>query len=243
MRGGLRTCFNYSPEGDFISKIALDSLRTHAFTFINDTLLLIEDTANKDGYRYHVLNLSTRQIQHSFYPMKYRRHYTMLEDCMTTYNGKILISQYQSNQIMEVTKDSASVRFTLNINDRMPPEGYWEKPTSDLFDYRDKGYIGDIECYAEGKEKMLFRFRGIGSDRCGFALVEKATGNHVVFDELTLAEGFTVKPKYFQSLDNGKLCFVIDPMEILECGNQEFIARFPGLVEDSNPVLLEIELE
>lgn len=64
-----------------------------------------------------------------------------------------------------------------------------------------------------------------------------------MFDELILAEGVSIKPSYFHSLGNGRICFVIDPVQILESENADFIAQFPGLKEDSNPVLLEIELD
>lgn len=243
LTGGSRNIYYYTSEGDFISKINLDSLHTDGMAFLNDTLLLLQEAEMRDGYKYHVLNLSSSQIQNTFYPMKDRKHCSWRDDCFTSYDGKILVSEYKSNEIKEITKDSTVVKYILNINDRMPPEGYWEKPTSDLFDYRNKGYIGDIECFAEGNDNMLFRFRGIGEGRKGFSLVEKKTGAHFVFDELILAEGVSIKPSYFHSLGNGRICFVIDPVQILESENADFIAQFPGLKEDSNPVLLEIELD
>lgn len=175
--------------------------------------------------------------------MKYRKLCSTRQDCLTSNDGKILVSEDRSNEIKEITKDSAVVKYILNINDRMPSKGYWEKSTSDLFDYRDKGYICDIECFAEGNDNMLFRFRGIGEDRKEFSLVEKKTGAHLVFDELILAKGVSIKPSYFHSLGNGRICFVIDPVQILESENADFIAQFPGLKEDSNSVLLEIELD
>ena len=243
MTGGSRIIYNYNSGGDFISKITLDSLHTDGIAFLNDTLLLLHDIERTDGYKYHVLNLSKQEVQNTFYPMKYRKHYSMRRDCLTSNDGKIQVSQYQSNEILEITEDSAYVKYILNINDKMPPEGYWEESTSDIFDYRNKGYIGDIECFAEGKKDILFRFRGIGEERQGFALIEKITGSYIVFDELILAEGLCIKPSYFHSLGEGKICFLINPIQILESGNNEFIARFPNLEEDSNPILLEIELE
>lgn len=243
LTGGSKIIYNYSSEGDFVSKISLDSLHTDGIAFINDTLLLLHDIERTDGYKYHVLNLLSQQVQNTFYPMKYRKHYSMRRDCLTSNDGKIQVSQYQSNEILEITKDSAYVKYILNINNKMPPEGYWEESTSDIFDYRNKGYIGDIECFAEGKKDILFRFRGIGEERQGFALIEKKTGLYIVFEELILAEGLSIKPSYFHSLGEGKICFLINPIQILESGNNNFIAQFPNLEEDSNPVLLEIELE
>ena len=76
-----------------------------------------------------------------------------------------------------------------------------------------------------------------------FALINKENRKYVAFDEIILADGITVKPEFFHSIGEGKLIFEMDPTAILESGNIKFKSNFPDLVEDSNPLLLIVDLK
>lgn len=68
LTGSSRNIYYYTSEGDFVSKISLDSLCTDGMVFLNDTLLLLQEIEQKNGYKYHVLNLSNSQVQNTFTP-------------------------------------------------------------------------------------------------------------------------------------------------------------------------------
>ena len=94
----------------------------------------------------------------------------------------------------------------------------------------------------ENDKAILFRFHGMKEGLESFAYINKLTGQIRTFDTIILADGLSVKPTFFHAQDNGKLIFAIEPISILESGNEELKAKFPDLEEDSNPVLLYVEL-
>ena len=233
----------YTSSGDFLSRIKLDSLSIRDLMYLNDSLLLLRGDHRSEGYKFHILNVESGQIERYFYRMERIAHPSFMKDCMTTYKNKILVCEYKSNEIIEVSKDSASVRYIINVNDKMPPKGYFEKEDADIFDYAQKGYIGNIICYAESDKYILLRFGGVKEKTQAFALINKENRQYIVFDEMVLADGITIKPDFFHSIGEGKLIFEIDPTVILESGNVKFKSNFPDLVEDSNPLLLIIDLD
>ena len=233
----------YTSSGDFLSKIKLDSLSIRDLMYLNDSLLLLRGDHRDDGYKFHILNVKSQKIEKYFYPMERKTHPSFLKDCMTTYDDKALVCEYKSNEIIEVSKDSASIRYIINVNDKMPPKGYFEEEDADIFDYAQKGYIGNIICYAESDKYILLRFGGVKEKTQAFTLINKENRQYIVFDEMVLADGITFKPEFFHSIGDGKLIFEIDPTIILESGNVKFKSNFPDLVEDSNPLMLIVDLE
>lgn len=235
----------YDTNGNFISKIRIDTVGSFAnLAYLNDSILLMESARPK--YKFHVLNMYSRKVVNTFDLMKRKR---LVMSCMydhfTTYNGKFLLATYQNNNaILEVNQDSSHVRYRFNINDKMPPAELWAQKDA-ITEELDKGYIGHIPCFAENDRSMFLLFCGSLRDKSttGMAFIDKSTDEIRSFRRIALTNKMVVEPDNFYSCGDGKVVFVLAAESILDSGDEEFIARFPGLKRDSNPVLLFAEVK
>jgi hypothetical protein len=130
----------------------------------------------------------------------------------------------------------------------MPQSGFWEKkPSYDVTKREEKsnGDIGHIPFFAENERYMFISFMGsLGQENLqSLALVDKQTGKSRTFKQIVVAENLVVEPYIFYWLSNGQIVFPIWPEKIIESGNKDFLAQFPDLKEDDNPILLFGELK
>ena len=239
----------YTKEGKFVSRIRLDSVSIYKNIFLNDSLLLVKSLYNRPGHLFHIVDVSNKKVVRTYQPIKNRMYMVIFPESMTDYHGKILVSGYQSNEILEVTLDGVKVRYVININDKMPPEGFWEQKASSYSEIADAqkrmGYIGHIPCFAENDHSIFFYFRGSLERRetIGLALIDKTSGKSQAFRQIELAENVVVSPDFFYPCENGKIIIAVSPETILNSGNQEFISQFPNLKEDDNPILMFAEIK
>ena len=240
---------NYTQEGEFVSRIRMDTISMIKDIFLNDSLLLVQNFYDRSGYKFHVVDVFNRKVIRAFHPIKNRVYMVGFPETMTRYGNKILISGCQSNDILEVTLDGAKVRYTININDKMPPEGFWDQKVSSYSLIADgnrrMGYIGHIPCFTENDHSIFFGFRGEvpATETQGWALIDKISGKSQTFKKIELAKGVFVNPQVFHSCDNGKIVIAVSPETILNSGNQAFISQFPNLKEDDNPILMFAEIK
>ena len=235
----------YDTEGNFISKIRIDTIWAFAnLAYLNDSILLMESDQPK--YKFHVLNMHSRKVVNTFDPMKRKRFvYGLMYDHFTTYDGKCLLAAYQNNNaILEVNQDSSCVRYRFNINDKMPPADLWTRKDADTEELKN-GYIGHIPCFAENDRSMFLLFCGNSRDASttGMAFIDKATDEVRSFRRIALTDKMVIEPENFYSCGDGKVIFALSSESILDSGDEELIALFPGLERDSNPVLTFAELK
>lgn len=240
---------NYTSENNFYSRIKLDSSSMYDGIFLTDSLLLVKNWYDSPGYKFHVVNVHSKKVVNAFYPMANRMYRIGFPEMMTKYDGKVLLSEFQSNEILELTKDSAKVRYIINVNDKMPPKGFWEQKVSSFSMIADEerrmGYIGHIPCFAENARSIFLGFWGsLDKDEVqGWAFIDKSTGKHQTFKRIMLADNVVIEPNFFYSQNDGKVVFAISPETVLNSGNQAFINQFPGLKEDDNPILMFAEIK
>ncbi len=240
---------NYTKDGEFVSRIKLDTISMIKDIFMNDSLLLVESFYDRSGYKFHIVDVFNKKVVRTFYPITNRVYMVGFSETMTRYKDKILIAECQSNDVLEVTLDGVKVRYTININDKMPPKGFWDQKASSYSliadENRRMGYIGHIPCFTETDHSIFFGFRGLvpATETQGWALIDKVSGKSQTFKKIELAKNVFVNPEIFHSCDNGKIVIPVSPVTILNSGNQEFISKFPGLKEDDNPILMFAELK
>lgn len=240
---------NYTSENNFYSRIKLDSSSMYDGIFLTDSLLLVKNWYDSPGYKFHVVNVHSKKVVNAFYPMANRMYRIGFPEMMTKYDGKVLLSEFQSNEILELTKDSAKVRYIINVNDKMPPKGFWEQKVSSFSMIADEerrmGYIGHIPCFAENARSIFLGFWGsLDKDEVqGWAFIDKSTGKHQTFKRIMLADNVVIEPNFFYSQNDGRVVFAISPETVLNSGNQAFINQFPGLKEDDNPILMFAEIK
>lgn len=237
----------YTSEGNFVSRIELPDFALKDLAYLNDTILVLRSDMFRAGKRFHLLNMNTKKIMKSLYQKEYTHDHMWFTETLTARHGKVLASGYQSNNIVEITQDTAVVKYTLNIGNKMPPADFWKTQTSQEETGKEEyshGYIGHIPFFAESDRYMFFRFMGnLGSDLRGQALVDKATGESRTFKRIILAEKVVISPYRFYWLSNGQIVIPIWPDKIMKSENKEFLKQFPNLKEDDNPILLFGELK
>ena len=240
---------NYTSENNFYSRIKLDSSSMYDGIFLTDSLLLVKNWYDSPGYKFHVVNVHSEKVVNAFYPIANRMFRIGFPEMMTKYDGKVLLSEFQSNEILELTKDSAKVRYIINVNDKMPPKGFWEQKVSSFSMIADEerrmGYIGHIPCFAENARSIFLGFWGsLDKDEVqGWAFIDKSTGKHQTFKRIMLADNVVIEPNFFYSQNDGRVVFAVSPETVLNSGNQAFINQFPGLKEDDNPILMFAEIK
>ena len=251
-RAGKGRIVTYNSDGDFISRINLAGLGLKDLTYLNDSVLLLrgERGFQKDMPReeFQTFNIHTKEVIKNMHPVKYRPYRMWFQEGLTTYQGKAIISSYQSNQILEATEDTIRVKYTLNIGKKMPPADFWEElPSYEAIKKKEKSnkYIGHIPFFAENDRYMFISFMGsLDLDNLrSLALVDKLTGESQTFRWIVLAENLMIDPYVFFWQSNGEIIIPFWPHEIIESENKEFLSQFPDLKEDDNPILLIGELK
>ena len=259
-RVGNGLIITYSLAGDFISRIKLPGIGLRLsllsdlkdLTYLNDSVLLIRGTRGfqkgKPKEEFQTFNIHTKEVIKNMHPVKYHPYRMWFAEGLTTYQGKVIIAGYQSNQILEATEDTVRVKYTLNIGKKMPPADFWEnQPSYDVTKRLEKSYeyIGHIPFFAENDRHMFISFMGsLGVEELqSLALVEKETGKSRTFKGIVLAENVMIEPVYFYWQSNGEIIIPFWPHEIIDSENKEFLSQFPDLKEDDNPILLIGELK
>ena len=208
---------------------------------LGDSLMLLR--WSKQGlfdHLYYVADRYTGELKNSYWHLK---EVSKLIYGMRTffyrYDGKLLYHDYQRNDVYELYADTAIVRYRINVDNRIPPEGYWTRPnmsSRQLFDdYAQSDYIGHIPCYVESDSLIFLRFEGGRKDLMAYAAIDKQTWKSRLMKRLIFDDRFNLEPEIVFSLRDGWCIIVLYPNEILT--NPQFAARFPGLNEESNPVL------
>ena len=245
---GSYSIITYDTEGNFISRIPLKT-SPYNVVYLNDSLLLHKGHYDYDGDKYYVINMYKGEIVNSFYPNKFRMFQSYLRQNLTAYEGKAIVAEYTNNEILEVTKDGYKVRYIINVNDKMPPKGFWDQKVKDFTELTTeestKGYISHIPCFTENERMMFLYFRGsLGkAETEGWALIDKETRKYQTFKRIALSDKLIISPDFFYTQSDGRFTFILSPEEILNSGDEAFISQFPGLKEDDNPILMFAELK
>lgn len=251
-RVGKGRIVNYGLDGDFISRINLAGLDLKDLTYLNDSVLLLRGERgfqkNMPREEFQTFNIHTKEVIKNMHPVKYRPYRMWFPEGLTTYQGKAIISSYQSNQILEITEDTIRVKYTLNIGNKMPPAGFWEElPSYEAIKKKEKSnkYIGHIPFFAENDRYMFISFMGsLDIDNLrSMALVDKLTSKSQTFRWIVLAENVMIDPYVFFWQSNGEIIIPFWPHKIIDSENKEFLSQFPDLKEDDNPILLIGELK
>lgn len=211
------------------------------FSALDDSLVIVKKMPAVQGMtRYSVVNRFSGDIISEYDTIKkVNKYISAFANSFQHFDGHIISHGYQGNEILECMRDSSRVRYRLNIDNRVPPPGFWAQDgksyTDILLEESLKGYIGHIPDYIESPERILFSFKGKKEELEGIGLIDKKDGRGRVLGNILFDDDFRWLPKQFFTLDDGWCVMLIDPYEILK--KETFAQHFPGLDEESNPVL------
>ena len=211
-----------------------------AITQFNDSSYIIKNMPIQGQSRYRIINPKSGNLINSYDSIeKANKYISSYTNSFERFEAHILSHGYQGNEILECTMDSTKIRYRINIDNKIPPAGFWAQDGKDyvqiVMEETEKGYIGHIPDYVESKETILLSFKGKRDDLNGIALIDKKDGNARVLENIKFDDNFRWLPKQFFSLDEGWCAMLMYPEDVLK--KEEFARRFPGLDEESNPVL------
>lgn len=237
-----RAILSYTFDDRFISRHQFKAWDIRYIAALNDSLMLLYCTdIVKDSYKFHVVNRLTGEEISSYWKLENPDSCFMLNrEFICQYDGKLIKGSYKSNDIYELGRDSAVLRYTINIDNKIPPADYWmgagKDPIAHLERYRlQDDYIGHIPVFLESDRSILLRYDGGAKERQGYAFVDKATRESRAIVRFIFEDGFVHQPEYFFPLSDGWCAMLLYPEDIFK--NTVFAQRFPGLDEESNPVL------
>ena len=244
----------YSWEGKFLTGAACcgEHQTPATVNYLNDSLLMIHTPPGQlEGYRFNVLNRNTLDMVRSFRPTHLRQHHLSTANNIVEYQGKLIFYDPQNPYIYELTADSATLRYSIHIGGKIPPEDFWdiqdmtwaeavEKNFSARHrqEYREKRYFGFITFFSEASETILLQFSGSYDIFDGtYAIVNKESGESILIDKIAFDSHFVWKPLKMYSSSKGIVIIPVPAHLLLESGEGEIRKMFPNLLEDDNPIL------
>lgn len=233
--------YTYDRENRFTRRYSLDDLDIKDIALLDDSLLILRRAEHLAGDKFHVLNRNTGEVIHSFYPMNDRIFTIWRHNHFYHYKGRTLFSEYQNNHVYEITADSAVLRYTIDVDGRMPSEGFWDR--EDLTDVqlyyesKSQGYISHIPMFVETDNYLFLRFEAEDDDLEDYALISKQDGKAMVIESLSFSPDFHWEPDIVFPQEDGWVVIPIPSYLLFEKGADSFKARFLELTEESNPIL------
>ena len=231
----------YSKAGEFISKYRFDGLELTDMTCLGDSLMLLRESRGvRDKYLFYVADRYTGELKGHYWPLQEKQRLTYwMRSFLYFYEGKLLYHDYQMNEVYELYRDTAIMRYHINVDNRVPPVDYWlqqDLTAEQIFDdYDRKGYIGHVPYYVESDSLIFLQFAGGQKELRAYATIDKKTRETRLMKRLIFDDRFNWEPEIVFSLRDGWCVIPLYPDKVLT--NPLFAARFPGLNEESNPVL------
>lgn len=143
---------------------------------------------------------------------------------------------YQDNHVYELTADSAIIRYTVNVDGKLPPEGaqaFWERTdVTDMqlvYEAKQKEYITHIPFFAEADQTILLRFledTDQDSPLNRYALIQKEDGGNTVISDF-LFDDFQWRPEAIFPLDDGWVAIPIPAHLLLNKNLRSLASVFP----------------
>ena len=126
------------------------------------------------------------------------------------------------------------------MDGRNSPEGFWTsyKHGLDLIRaYSDQGYIDHIPFFMESDHRILLYYMGGREELQGYAWIDKQSGEVHSFKQFAFDPSFCWQPAELYPQADGTVVIPIPAHLLFEREATGLISRFPGLNEESNPVL------
>ena len=117
----------YSNSHQFINKKRCENVGyIEAITLLNDSLYIIKCMPTPEQLRYRIINHHTGAIINSYDSIiNCNRYISSFTNSFERYEGHIISHGYQSNDILECTLDSSKIRYKINVDNRIPPAGFY----------------------------------------------------------------------------------------------------------------------
>ncbi|MDD6078610.1 MAG: 6-bladed beta-propeller [bacterium] len=237
----------YSEEGDLLWKdpFGLDLFSLMDFCQLDARHLAIRTlwgrTSPADAPNLiYIVDMQIKEVVRSFFLNPAANAGMGLSAHFSRYGRQVLLSNYLTTDIYAFTADSGSVRYHVDVDGRNSPEGFWTsyKHGLDLIRaYSDQGYIDHIPFFMESDHRILLYYMGGREELQGYAWIDKQSGEVHSFKQFAFDPSFCWQPAELYPQADGTVVIPIPAHLLFEQEATGLISRFPGLNEESNPVL------
>ena len=250
----LKKILFYSWEGRFLASSTFqgNDQRPRSAFYLNNSLLVVYTPPGQSvGFQFHILDRNTLDFINSYWPTYARQYSVGAVNFFVEFQGKYIFYSPLNPHIYELTADSETLRYTINVGGKISPDDYWdikdmswteirEKNMWEYLynDHREKGYIDNIMFFSEADETILLQFSDSKDTFDGpYAFINKESRNSVLFDKITFDSHLSWKPPIMFCTSDGIVVIPIPAEILLESGEGEIRKMFPTLLEDDNPIL------
>ena len=202
------------------------------------TVVLQEDI--RGGNRLFIYDRKSKEIVHAYYPVKQLHVRYLFHDYFSYYGDEILFGTYCTSEVYGLSADSCRLRYVVDIDGRRAPDGFWSQDKEDIAidaEYVRRGYIDHIPFFMESDQRILLYYMGGREELQGYAWIDKQSGEVHSFKQFAFDPSFRWQPEYLYPQADGTVVIPIPAYLLFEQEATELISRFPGLNEESNPVL------
>lgn len=236
----------YSPDGECMDRVKYQGIKIWDIAMLNDSLMLLRTFGGNlwggeaEPYNIFVADHRRKKIVTSYYPVKPSKVIHLYKSYFSYLKDNILLSMYRSPDVYELTKDSCRLRYRVDLDGLSSPDGFWTQPKGSVEidqEYAAKGYIDHIPFFMEGEKTLLFRYEGGVEERQGYVSIDKSNSNAHTFMEFPFTPSFHWKPHYLFPQSDGTVIIPIPSHLLSEDNGKTLSQQFPGLNEESNPVL------
>ena len=160
--------YKYSKDDKFLGKVPMsmdefNALDIRDIMCLNDSVLLLRSNdKRKVPFKMHAMERETGKIISNYLEQHEKMITYWFYDNYSFYEGNLFLNLYQNSNIYRLTADSAYIHYTINVENKMPPEGFWDNmQLSDmqLVQIADReGYINHIPFFMETDDNILLKF-------------------------------------------------------------------------------------
>ena len=245
--------YKYSKDDKFLGKVPMsmdefNALDIRDIMCLNDSVLLLRSNdKRKVPFKMHAMERETGKIISNYLEQHEKMITYWFYDNYSFYEGNLFLNLYQNSNIYRLTADSAYIHYTINVENKMPPEGFWDNmQLSDmqLVQIADReGYINHIPFFMETDDNILLKFEDSPHGEMRYyTFIDKKTRKNYLIEHLRM-DDLDYIPEYMFPIKDGEAYFLI-PADIICEKGEKFKQKYcPELKEDDNPVLCKVKIK
>ena len=244
--------YKYSKDDAFLGKVPISydelaALNVKDMMCLNDSLLLLRsDESQGIPFKMHAMKRKSGEVIHHYFLQHDRIITCWAYPNYSYHEDNLYLNMRQDNNIYRLTADSAYIHYTINVENRMPPKGFWDNmQMSDIQLVSTairEGYVSHIPFFMETENHILLKFedKSDGNIRY-YTFIDKHTRKNYLIEHLRM-EDLDYIPEYMYPIKDGEAYFLI-PADIICEKGEKFRQKYcPELKDDDNPVLCRVKI-
>ena len=245
--------YKYSKDDVFFGKVPISyddlvALNVKDMMCLNDSLLLLRSDERRGvPFKMHTMKRESGEVINHYFVQHDRNISYWICSNYSFYKGNLYLNMHQDNNVYQLTTDSAYVHYTINVENRIPPKGFWDNmQMSDMqlvSTVIREGYVSHIPFFMETENNILLKFEdNFDGNIRYYTFIDKNTRKNYLIEHLRM-EDLDYIPDYMYPIKDGEAYFLI-PADIICEKGEKFKQKYcPELKEDDNPVLCKVKIK